>query len=178
MDRKNIYRREETQRVRVDRIISGYVKYRHPDVFNEAKEYYEWLNTRYPEKKDLRRCNEFEMLKHGTDSPVRKYYMKNKKPHATVSQKSNPADTMVLQIPLMTEGDIANKTIQTDEITVVESSQPETVVGTPIPAVSHTELPPVSDEILEGIIRGLREDPDLSTFFEDIDFQFDDCPLW
>ena len=197
MDRKNIYRRQESQRVRVDRIISGYVKHRHPEVFKEANDYYQWLNELYPEKKDLRRCNEFEILKHGTDSPIRKFYTTKKKiTHATVSPKSNISDTMVLQIPLMKECDIVNQTIQTAEtptcaneitvettvesetVVVESSSQPETVVETPMPSISFTELPPVSDEMLEQIISGLREDPDICTFFDDIEFQLDDCPLW
>ena len=63
MDRKNISRREESMRVREERVITGYVRYVHPEVYKEAYEFYSQLNKLYPEKKDLRRTNEYELLK-------------------------------------------------------------------------------------------------------------------
>ena len=74
MERKNIWRREETQRVREERIITGYFKYIHPEIYSEAKDFFNQLNELYPGKKDLRRTNEFEWLKSGTDKKLKKFY--------------------------------------------------------------------------------------------------------
>ena len=217
MDRKNVYRREESQRVRTERVLTGYVKHRHPKIYDEAMGFYEHLNQIYPNKKDLRRSNEYEWLRNGTDKTMRKYY----------TRKRKITDNMVLNIPLMDESEIGTEnTTQTDEIptcqheitaeTTLESSsqyevaqaenttqtdeiptcQHEITVETTLESSSQYEvtqetevetsttipsadlLPPVSDEILEQIINGLREDPDINNFFEDIDFELDDCPLW
>ena len=186
MERKNMWRREETQRVRVERIITGYVKYRHPEIYNKANEFYEHLDEQYPNKKDLRRTNEFEWLKQGTARTMKKFY----------TRKRKITDNMILHIPLMNQDEIATEnTTQPTEIpacqheiiveTTVESSsnQPEmtkeTMVETSTSIPSTTaDLPPISDEIIEEIMRGLREDPDIRNFFDDVDFEHDDCPLW
>ena len=118
MDRKNLYRREESQRVRIERIISGYVKYRHPKIYNEAYGFYEHLDRTYPEKKDLRRSNEYEWLKSGSFGTMRKYYRRG----TTNPRKTKVTDNMVLEIPLMDETEI------TVETTVESSSQSETTV--------------------------------------------------
>ena len=68
---KNINRREETRRVRVERIISGYVKHCHPEVYSKAYEFYQHLNGIYPDKKDLRKTREFLMLIQEPARPAR-----------------------------------------------------------------------------------------------------------
>ena len=98
-------------------------------------------------------------------------------------------DNMLLQIPLIQQDERAEKTTTqpcetpvyqheiTVETTVEEESSNQTGI-TKETTVETADLPPINDEILEEVIRGLREDPDISTFFDDLDFQFDDCPLW
>ena len=220
MERKNIYRREESQRVRVERIITGYVKYQHPEIFKEANDYYDLLNTLYPDKKDLRRCNEYELLKRETSRRMRKYYTKKPKTadekSKTADKKSKTADTMVLRIPLMDEATVSTTTqsaeipAYTHEATVSTTTTTQsaeipaythkvtvetTTQSAEIPAYTHevtiettteelstpsmtTDLAPVSDEVLNQIIEDLREDPDITNFFDNIDFELDDCPLW
>ena len=193
MDRKNIYRREESRRVRAERVITGYVQHQYPEIYKQANDFYEHLNTIYPDKKDLRKCNEYEMLKHEKARKMRKFYKRKTK---------TTKDTMVLRIPLMDEATVettirsdeitsaAETTIWSDEIpataeTTIRSDEiPATVETTirsdEIPATveTTTDLAPISDQELNQIIEGLREDPDLTNIFDDIEFEFDDCPLW
>ena len=65
MERKNIWRRMQTAKVRETRVITGYIEFKHPEVYKEAKEFYTELNNLYPGKKDLRKTNEFEWIKTG-----------------------------------------------------------------------------------------------------------------
>ena len=51
IDRKNLWRRIEADRVREQRIITGYVALKHPEVYKEAAEFYNLLNEKYPGKK-------------------------------------------------------------------------------------------------------------------------------
>ena len=192
MDRKNVYRREESQRVRIERIVAGYVKHRYSKIYEEAYEFYQHLDKLYPNKKDLRRSNEYEWLKNGTAQTMKKFYKRKAK------------DNMVLDIPLLNESEIGTinttqvdeippiqqeiivHTTQTDEIppcqqeitahNTQESSTQETTIS--MPSVSSTDLLPVNDETLEEIISGLREDPNLNNIFDNLDFELDDCPLW
>ena len=214
-DRKNVYRREESHRVRQERIITGYVKHRYREIYVEACEFYQHLNKIYPTKKDLRRTNEYLWLCDGTETTMRKYY----------PRKGEKKDKMVLKIPLMSEDEIpicqhhtvlessmqeepvvenvveiieptGNDESSGQEETVVESvaeivvettepsvndessSQDETVAVNVAETTEPSDLLPVSEETIEQIIGDLREDPDIANFFQDIDFEHDDCPLW
>ena len=239
MSRKNIYRRNESGKVRTERIITGYVKYRHPEIYEEAYSFYNDLNELYPDKKDLRRCNEFEWLKTGTGETMRKYYQRkggrtkrtdnmvlsielmsktavenSSSPKVTretsmasdlplvsdeeleqmteVTQETVVETSMASDLPLVSDEELEQMTEVTQETVVETSTTPEvtqeTVVETSTtPEVSQeiavettmaSDLPLVSDEELGQIINDLREDPDLSNFFDNIDFEIDDCPLW
>ena len=190
MERKNIWRREETERVREGRIITGYVKYKYPEVFSEAKEFFDELNELYPRKKDLRRTNEFEWLKTGSGMKQRKFYQRRVKYQ---KKKKQVSDNMMLRIPLLDPQEIPQETsagTETDEIpqetsagTETDEIPQETSPGTEtdeIPIVIEPQevtLPPIPDEIIEDIMRGLREDPDIQNIFDEFDFDIDDCPL-
>ena len=186
MQRKNFWRREETARVRESRIITGYVKYKYPEVFSEAKEFYDELNELYPNKKDLRRTNEFEWLKTGTGTKQRKFYERKRKDQ---KKKKDVTDNMVLRIPLLNQQESATRTAEIVQETAAETGTAEmpqeTTAGpgteeTEIPVVIEPQevtLPPISDEIIEDIMNGLREDPDIQNIFDYLDIEFDDCPL-
>ena len=186
MQRKNFWRREESARVRESRIITGYVKYKHPEVFSEAKEFYDELNELYPNKKDLRRTNEFEWLKTGTGTKQRKFYERKRKDQ---KKKKDVTDNMMLRIPLLNQQETATRTAEIVQETAAETGTAEmpqeTTAGpgteeTEIPVVIEPQevmLPSISDEIIEDIMNGLREDPDIQNIFDDLDIEFDDCPL-
>ena len=182
MSRKNIYRREETEKVRIERVVAGYLKYRHPGIYEEAYSFYNHLNELYPNKKDLRRSNEYEWLKKGTAETLRKYYPRKTTGKTTVKT----TDNMVLNIELMDKTTVESSLepeVTQEASTMTEVTQ-ETVVETSTTPEAAQEtsmaldLPIVSDEELNQIISGLREDPDISNIFDNIDFEEDNCPLW
>ena len=196
MKQKNIWRRLESEKVRQNRVITGYIEFNYPDVYKEAKEFYVQLNTLYPEKKDLRRTNEFEWAKTGFTNAKKKYYPR-KTPYKKKKDNSKPdkiVDNMELIIPLM---DRAEKPVENTETTaktnqkvmenVVDMSadkEIEVFIEPPIdsftdipiepPEVIINSFPVISDEVIEDIIKDLREDPDLDQIFNDFDVDFDD----
>ena len=98
---KNYWRRLEINRVKERRVICGYVELKYPEIYKEAFEFYEFLNVKHPGKKDLRKTNEFEMLKSGVPKQtMKKYYTRKEKgPNIEVSNKKDM--DMELIIPLM-----------------------------------------------------------------------------
>ena len=57
-----IWRRAQAARAREERIITGYIKAKHPEIYGEATDFYNQLNKRYPHKCDLRKVPEFRAL--------------------------------------------------------------------------------------------------------------------
>ena len=197
MQRKNIWRRLETARVRQNRVITGYIEFKHPAVYKEAEEFYAQLNTRYPNKKDLRRTNEFEWVKSGFTTVKTKKYYPRKTPYEKKKDNSKPdeiVDNMELIIPLMGR---AEKTVENTETTaktnqkvmenVVDiSADKEIEVFIEPPIDSFTDIPiepteviidsfpVISDKAIDDIIKDLREDPDLDQIFNEFDVDFDD----
>ena len=205
MERKNIWRRQEANRVREARVMIGYIQFKHPDVYNEAMEFYTDLNERYPNKKDLRRTNEFEWVKTGfPEVKTKKYYTRKMQYGKNKEKKDNSktdkvVDNMELIIPLMgrpektveqTTAETIPKTNQGVLENVVDMSSdkeieviiepPEVIMDQPEVMIEPAEFtfPPIQDKLLEDIIQGLREDPDLSEIFDELDIEFDqESPL-
>ena len=64
-EHKNQLRRENRVQVRQALLICEYVQYKHPEVYEEAANFYNQLNAYYPLKHDLRRTDHFKALKLG-----------------------------------------------------------------------------------------------------------------
>ena len=64
-DHKNQLRRENRVQVRQALLISEYVQYKYPEVYEEAANFYNQVNAYYPLKHDLRRTDHFKALKLG-----------------------------------------------------------------------------------------------------------------
>ena len=248
--RKKILRRNEAEKTRKDRVVCEYIRIRHPNIYLEAENVYNQLKQLYPEKKDLRKSNEFEEIsKHGLDIPIKKYYIRKIKP-------SVPKDGMVLTIPLMSRNDMDEfelklqcqyeSTVVMDqstlpcqyESTVVMDHNPVVMDQSTLPCqhestvvmdqstlpcqhestvvmdqstlpcqhestvvMDQSTLPcqhestvvmdqptlpcqqenielPLTEAMMADLINDLRGDPDICSFFENIDFELDDCPLW
>ena len=186
-DRKNINRRAEAVRTKHNRVIVGYVEHMFPKVYDEAKKFYEQLNVKYPQKRDLRKTNEYAWMKTGlvfpqqtgkndkqvetvTEKPTPHQPESNDEQVETVTEKPTPhqpesndeqvetvtgsnniKDTMKLRIPLMTTKDTVKKSI--DMSTKMEID----------------EVPMMTEETLQSMIRDLREDPDLNDIFNDFE---------
>ena len=213
---RKIQRKYEAEKFRKDRLICDYIRVRHPDIYSEAENVYNYLREKYPEKKDLRKLNEFESIsKQDMDIPIKKYYIRKTK-HYVPKERSvpkdnmhltepmlpkydmlltDPKDDMVLTIPLMSTNDLEEVLLgqlsQNKTTVVMEQStqtwQNETAVvmeQSTQPSKNETAVvteplePPLTDAMMADLINDLKEDPDICTFFENIEFELDDCPLW
>ena len=200
MERKNIWRRLESARVRENRIITGYIQHMHPEVYREAADFYGELNELYPNKKDLRKTNEYEWIKTGSGTKQKKFYTRRKQYQKKKKDSHRITDNMRLCIPLMNRVETATETPETATGTVetaeTATETPETTTETPTETVEtatetpidmsmdeeiHVVIEPaeftfpvVSDEMLEDVIKGLREDPDLDQIFDELDIEFEE----
>ena len=64
-DKKNFLRRQYRQQARAAIFINDYVEVKHQEIYEEAVAFYNYVNGLYPEKKDLRKTEEFKALKLG-----------------------------------------------------------------------------------------------------------------
>ena len=64
-DRKNEGRRQFRQDARAAMFINEYIQQKYPDTYNEAGAFYNYVNSMYPTKSDLRRTEEFKAMKKG-----------------------------------------------------------------------------------------------------------------
>ena len=127
-DRKNEQRRKHAEQARKNRVLIEYIEKTHPQIHNDACEYYEELKQKYPNKLDLRRTVEFEITCHNTSK--RRRTQKQKEPGKT-------RDNMVLTIPLIPQFVINQP--QSDQTTPPQSDQT-------IPPQSDQTIPPQSDQ--------------------------------
>ena len=207
MEQKNIWRRLESARVRENRIITGYIQHMHPEVYREAADFYAELNELYPNKKDLRKTNEYEWIKTGSGTKQKKFYTRRKQYQKKKKDSHRITDNMNLCIPLMNRVETATETRETTTETPETATEtpetatetpetatetpetatetPETATETPIDMSMCEEIhvdiepaeftfPAITDEMLEGLIKDLREDPDLDQIFDELDIEFEE----
>ena len=214
--RKNRWRRQEAERVRQNRVTQGYIEKKYPEIHKEALDFYQFLNEKYPEKKDLRRTNEFEWVKTGISGQTckRYYTRKEKKTTTTTTTTTIVNDRMELIIPLMrkdttnagssvsqpqadeqppaetlpsgeTRSNNGQVFLEPAEI-VIDSTEtlnekiPEQQI---IPSLNE-EIPEqqiipslneeIPEQIIERIMSELQNDPHLETFFQTIDYEFNE----
>ena len=195
IETERILRREEAKRKRLERIVSGYVKYTHPEIYGEAYEFYTQLDAIYPKKNDLRKTPQFQSLKHNAIGKT------NKRAVVHHTSKKTAADNLVLNIPLIqrrtkattsttaasvqetpvlppVETSTATTTKDQETATTMASVQ-ETSVLLPVETATETGVLSTIDEAtLNEIIADLRDDSTIHHFFDNMEFDIDDCPLW
>ena len=216
VDRKNLWRRIEANKVREQRIITGYVSLKHPEVYKEAVEFYELLNEKYPGKKDLRKTNEYEWLKTGiSGESMKKFYSQRTKcpgikekvsskinkekvsskinkekvsskinKEKVLSKINNTDDNMQLIIPLMKQHMTSTEPpveLQTELIGNAATGQGETLEINQDIMIEDAEIvidsslgDKIPDNVIDEIMEGLRQDPDLYNLFDDLDIEIDD----
>ena len=186
--RKCRWRKQEAIRVRKNRVTQGYIEKKYPEIYKEALEFYQFLDEKYPDKKDLRRTNEFEWVKTGiSGQTAKKYYARRKT--TTTTTTTTVDDRMELIIPLMRKGstNVGSSQPPTDEQPHAENvpsgEMAETVIDTTdtsneeIPGIMSTLNQEIPDHIIEGIMSELRGDSDLETFFQTINYDFNEEEL-
>ena len=173
--RRTILRKARIEGGRIDAFVADYVKRKNSTLYKEAKEMYDVLRLRYPNKLNLKKTREYETWKdHGAidlTGPFKKQPIRVFK------------DTLQLEIPLVNikEGPATvGEDNSEDQATVWEDTDKEqTAVGEDtveeqvidegesiIPSLNV----PLSDETIEGMIKDLQADPltrDILTSFEE-----------
>ena len=182
---KNWRRRDEARKVRHDRVVVGYIETNHPEVYKRAHEFYEQLDKIYPEKKDLRRTNEYASM--GNGFPIRKRYVRKnipKKKQEDNNRQHNIADNMVLNIPLMkgTNNQVVDMSEDPQVEVTIEQTPHEDIqlAEVTIEQTPHEDIQPaglfpiITDEMVEDIIQDLKDsDPHFEQWFKDIDIDID-----
>ena len=174
---RHTWRKNYAEKIRQDRFISAYVRATSPNIYGEAMEFYDTLRRKYPCKMDLSRLTEFQQLrpKRSTDHSGN---------HASGS--SSFQDNLELRIPLLQLATPDKDTVHDTATTPVPESNVATTATTPAPESNvattvHDTLMPelnmldvtpldMSDNTLKELIEELQNEPELSTFFDDLDF--------
>ena len=190
-------RREETIRIKQNRVIEGYVFHNHPEIYKKAKALYTALDALYPGKNDLRRTQEYQQAI-GKGTGKDKYKYKYLKRHTATPQNQDetvqatnspvvPANSPVVPanspvVPATPQNQ--DETVQATNSPVVPANFPvvpvipyeETVQTTNFPVVpanTPDTLPLLPDEVVNNIVKELMKEPDISTFFESFDTLYD-----
>ena len=87
IQRRKDKRREHRSQIRHDQFISEYVQYKYFNIYSEAVEFYNTLNTQYPVKYDLRKTIEFRDWKAMVKGVAVKKPKRQKTSHANVQAR-------------------------------------------------------------------------------------------
>ena len=179
------WRRDQAAKVREERIITAYVKAKHPEIYSNAAVFYNKLNQKYPKKYDLRKVKEFKTLLSGNAPNPRKYQEKTF-PNITVNAQPTFMDCLQLRIPLLPVEDTV-PTATTPVLSV--QSPPATTPVSPVqsPPVATTTPEPaqfctiekedlvrfaeIDDDVINQVVADLQNDPFIHTFFEDMEIE-------
>ena len=180
VDRKNQWRRQEALKVREHRVTVGYMEAKYPQIYEEAIGFFNMLNNTYPDKKDLRKTNEYLWMRKGiSGEKIRKYYTRKtqSKIDKKVLSKTDRVDNMQLIIPLMKAPTQTqdNGVEYTPDNNVIDLSTDNVVeISTDNNAIEPSWQDDIPDNMFQEIMDGLRADPDLHSIFNDLDIEIED----
>ena len=181
VEARRVRRSKESAKVREERVITEYVKIKHPEIYAKATTFYDKLNELHPKKPDLRKAKEFYPLLTGIplNTASKKRYTEKVFPNInkTDPQLETPLLAVRLEIPLLPPQ--PTTPAESPPAVPATSPPPESPPAVPAPptATSPPEpttenmvcLPHVDDETLNQIIVDLQNDPFLNDFFDDLE---------
>ena len=178
--RRNELRKVRKEAGRINTFVADYIRHKNVIMYNEAKQLYDRLSSRYPNKKDVRKTKEYqtwkayEEMKLTLITPPAPEQVAPPAPEQVAppapeqvappapEQVAPPApgfnDRLRLQIPLIP----LNHTAQ-EQTTAPEQTTTEEVIneGTIQPILEG----PLSDELISGLIKELQADPHTREIF-------------
>ena len=194
---RQAWRKEYAAKIRQERVITEYMRITQPILYAEAVKFYNTLREKYANKNDLRKVAEFKALKPkridnlNLQIPLLSLTTQGATTSATtasiaattasiaattastsVTTASTAATTASTSMPSTTSSipltplDISDTTSESIPLTPLDMSDAtsESIPLTPLD---------VSDATLETIIKDLQQDPQLGTFFNDINMDID-----
>ena len=153
--RANSWRRQLAVKARQDRTIVEYLQLKRPEVYNEAVEYYNVLNKKYPSKLDLRKTDEFHALRASVNGETQS---KRKTRRRTYAKRTFPDITKTIPV----------KNPAQETTVVLEDNMQLNIPLISYPDKGTTEPSESSkiDREIEEIMNELKHDPILSSFFQ------------
>ena len=160
--RENHVRRVMTKTKNENKVMLGYVRTLHPNVYEEACTYYRCLTKKYPDKKDLSKTPDYQRL---------------------LQDKVATTGNFELRIELMDSGKAPGPQAEITQAEITPDPPRGITPGeiTPGPQAEITPaetLPGLDEDSLEQLMADLREDPTIADFFDNIEYELDTCPLW
>ena len=169
-DKKNLLRRQFRQEARAAIFINEYVKAKHEEIYEEAAAFYNYVNTIYPQKSDLRKTQEFKAMKLGSTFVVkqknnvvkdlRQVYLPitttNQENFTVIAYKDPQADTVpVTTFPSTTE--------QADTVPVTTfpstTEQADTVPGKDKPEkIMQLRIPLMSSHVMTATVKTVTQE--------------------
>ena len=152
--RANSWRRQLAVKARQDRTIVEYLQLKRPEVYNEAVEYYNTLNKKYPSKLDLRKTDEFHALRASVNGETQS----KRKTRRTYAKRTFPDITKTIPV----------KNPAQETIVVLEDNMQLNIPLISYPDKGTTEPSESSkiDREIEEIMDELKHDPILASFFQ------------
>ena len=130
-------RREKQSKIRQALLVNEYVYVKYFNIYQEAAQHYNDLNSRYPMKADLTKCDEFrawKMAQNGAPIRVRKY---NKVCHTNIPMEKQPVERVEIPVQPVERVEIPVQPVERVEIPV----QPVERVEIPVQPVERVEIP-------------------------------------
>ena len=136
-------RREKQSKIRQALLVNGYVYVKYFNIYQEAAQHYNDLNSRYPMKADLTKCDEFrawKMAQSGAPIRIRKY---NKVCHTNIPMEKcveipvQPVERVEIPVQPVERVEIPVQPVERVEIPV----QPVERVEIPVQPVERVEIP-------------------------------------
>ena len=155
-------RKRKVQDERFEIFISDYVKHKYPDIYDEAGRFFKILREKNPSKLDLKKTAEYRDWQKQQDGNK-----KNSEKSVNMQKVNDYSDNMQLKITLLD-----NDYLKTDKSTLTLETIAEEDIE---PSVGEL----LSDDLLEEIIKELREDPDIKKLFTGLEDQmvFDELDI-
>ena len=185
-DRHNERRRQAQSNARKAIFSLEYIQIKHPEIYNEACNFFTAINSKYPEKYDLRKTKEFlsfkqspELVKNMTSTELEPLL---EIPLISMHSRNTTVSTSEQEIPPEQEipHSIGQITEQLHQDPLISTRQ-RTVTAQTIEMTTEQEIPRISindieSDLIDQIIEQLRQDPDLANVFNDIEqrMEFDD----
>ena len=184
-DKKNLLRRQFRQQARAAIFINEYVQAKHEEIYEEAVAFYNYVNTIYPQKGDLRKTQEFKAMKLGSTFVVmqknnvvkdlRQVYLPittaNQENFTVITYKDPQSDTVpVTTFPSTTEQSdtvpvttFPSTTEQSDTVPVTTfpstTEQADTVPGKDKPEKTmQLRIPLMSSHVMKATLKTVTQE--------------------
>ena len=125
-DKKNCLRRQYRQQAREALFIKEYIQQKYPEAYEEAATFYNYVNSIYPTKNDLRRTDEFKALKMGFTFVAKKGDNVLKRPAQVFQSISNLSQQNFTVVCYKLQETTTEQTATETEQTATETEQTAT----------------------------------------------------